>query len=313
MNRILPDKTAAIEKRPLHLAIGMFDGVHLGHRAIINMTVDSARSKLEASGVLTFKPHPSHVLYPNNPTLLLMQSEQKVSMLQSIGINFVIEQDFTKEFSTIAAEKFAGYLKEKFPLLKSIYVGENFRFGKGGKGDIEALIKKTKALGINVFSIQNVKYNGQTISSSQIREDLRTGKIQSVNEMLGYPYFCEGIVVGGLHIGEKLGFPTLNISWSPELPPRYGVYAVQVIPPSNEKKLPAVANYGVKPTVQSNATKAQLEIHLLNPTQAYRKGDLIKVQWHHFIRPEKKFISLQALKTQMEKDKQIARKYLKSS
>ena len=295
--------------KELHLAIGMFDGVHLGHQAVIESAIHSARRGGAISGALTFWPHPSRVLRPDKPTLLIMPPGQKAPHLQSLGIDLVIQIEFTREFSRTPADNFVSLLKTSISNLTALYAGENFRFGKGRAGDISLLIAEAQKLSIHVFSIQRIKHNGEDISSTRIRRDLAEGRITEANALLGYNYFCESKVEPGKGLGQKIGYPTLNLKWSPELQPLYGVYAVQVSSQGMEK-LPGVANYGLRPTVDTDSEPV-LEIHLLddNPPD-FITGDTLCVEWLTFLRPEKKFPTLDDLKAQIALDKeQTARQF----
>lgn len=292
--------------RELHLAIGMFDGVHLGHQAVIESAIHSARRSGAISGALTFWPHPSRILRPDKPTTLIMPPGQKAGNLQSLGIDIVIQIEFTLEFSRTNAEEFVSMLKKSLPKLTAIYVGENFRFGRKRAGDISMLIAEAKKLNIHVFSIQRIKHNGEDISSTRIRADIANGRIAEANALLGYNYFCEGIVKPGKGLGQKIGYPTLNLTWSPELQPLYGVYAVQITVPGEKETMPGVANYGLRPTVGADSEPV-LEIHLLavSPPE-FKTGDTLRVEWLSFLRPEKKFPSIDDLKAQIALDKEQA-------
>ncbi len=284
----------------LHLAIGMFDGVHLGHQAVIEAAVRSAQSG-GVSGVLTFWPHPSRLFNPDKPSPQIMVPEVKNRVLRGLGVQLVIEERFDREFAETEAEDFLPQLKKALPTLESIYIGDNYRFGKGRKGDLALLVSQAKELGIGVYSAPRIKRNGRDISSTRIRKKLGEGNIEGVNALLGYPYFSLGVVESGMGRGSKLGFPTLNLAWSPELRPAYGVYAVEVIAESSAKVSQGVANYGVRPTF-SDQENPLLEIHLFGETDLSR-GNAIKVLWKNFLRAEKRFSDSEALKTQVSEDK----------
>lgn len=294
----------------LHLAIGMFDGVHLGHQAVIDAARQSARRTWGVSGVLTFDPHPSRLFHPEDPTLLLMPVHMKASFLHYQGIDLVINQRFDAAFAAFEAEAFPVMLKEKLPDLASIYIGENFRFGKGRKGDVTELIRVCTQMGIHVFSIERLKQNGEPVSSTRIRNELLAARMENVNRLLGYTYRSEGVVQKGQRLGRKIGFPTLNLLWEPELKPCFGVYAVRAKGPNDDNWLPGVANYGVRPTVmQTRAKQPLLEVHLFDTPQQ-DVGDDLYVEWFHFIRPEHTFATLEELKLQITKDKNRARELL---
>lgn len=292
--------------KELYLAIGMFDGVHLGHKTVIESAVLSAQRSGGISGVLTFDPHPSRLFSPANPTRLIMPIKSKQMLLISLGVDVVICKQFDHAFSSIFAEDFLPELKSALPTLKSIYVGENFRFGKMRAGSVATLIRSGDQLGISVFSAERIKRNGQPISSTRIRKELEAGRIERVNDLLGYNYRSEGKVVRGEKLGRKIGFPTLNVPWSPECQPRYGVYHVRFRSSTETFFRPGVANYGIRPTVDQTHGDPLLEIHALNDTKV-NYGDSIETEWLHFIRPEQKFDSIELLKGQIAKDCEIAR------
>ncbi len=295
----------ALPPRPVHLAIGIFDGVHLGHRSVIESAVHSARRCQGVSAVLTFSPHPSVLFNPANPTRMILDLPAKVARLSSLGLDAVIVQPFTREFAGVAAEAFLPLIKRHIPGLAGIYVGENFRFGRGRQGDVALLIAEGRRHGITVFSAPRVSMDGEPISSTRIRERILAGDMRGAAALLGYIYTAEGTVVHGKHLGRTLGFPTLNLGWSPDLRPLYGVYAVRVNGARSYGWLPAVANYGLRPTVE-DTQEPRLEIHLLVPCP-YGPGDPVCVEWVRFLRPERKFAGLDALTAQIALDVSEAR------
>jgi riboflavin kinase/FMN adenylyltransferase len=226
--RVARDPTIINQRQPLHLAIGMFDGVHLGHRAVIESAVHAAKARGGHSAVLTFDPHPSRIIRPENPTLLLQTPQQKEACIEKLGVDLLVWQTFTMDLASVGAEDYVARLKARMPTLESIHVGENFRFGKGRSGDISTLLAKAAQLGIHVISIERVRYDGEPVSSSRIRSIVSEGRIDYAGDLLGYDYCCEGVVEPGAKLGRKLGFPTLNIRWAPPCKPRLGVYLVSV-------------------------------------------------------------------------------------
>jgi len=302
-------ETATLSPKPLHLAIGMFDGVHLGHRAVIDLAVQSARRDGGIAAVLTFWPHPSALFRPDNPTKLMIDTETKVRLLAVAGAEAVILQHFTKELAGIEAEEFLPFLKRHLPKLNTVYVGENWRFGHGRRGDIAMLVAEARKHGLVVMSSARINENGAPISSTRIRTCLEAGEIEEANTLLGYTYFAEGPVQPGKSLGRKIGFPTLNLAWEPELRPRFGVYAVQVTGTKAAGVFPAVANYGLRPTVEQS-TQPRIEVHLLGDCP-FGAGDQIKVKWLRFLRPEKKFASVEQLQAQIAEDRTAAVAYFK--
>lgn len=289
----------------LHLAIGVFDGVHLGHKAVIESAVFSARGSGGVSAVLTFDPHPSRLFRPDMATQLMMDVPSKASMLHQVGVEVVICKEFDREFASIPAGDFLAHLKSALPTLKSIYIGQNFRFGQKRLGDVATLVQSGKALGIDVFSVERIQHNGEPISSTRIRRELEAGAIHSVNDLFGYNYIACGAVVGGAKLGRKIGFPTLNLPWDPECRPCYGVYVVRFREFGHTVWRAGVANYGVRPTVADSVQSPVLEVHALG-TCELGEGVEMEVEWLRFIRPEQKFDSVDALKRQIEKDRETA-------
>ncbi len=298
-------ESAALPAGPLHLAIGMFDGVHLGHRAVIEAAVQSAQRSGGVAAVLTFWPHPSALFRPQQPTRLITPTSQKISLLAGLGVQAVITHPFTAAYSAIEANNFLRHLRQLLPSLAAVYVGENWRFGRGRLGDIALLLAEGRKLGLHVFSAPRVSLDGEPVSSTRIRSWLEAGEIAAANAALGYSYRATGTVIPGKRLGRKLGFPTLNLDWSPELQPRHGVYAVRVSGAKSPDPLPGVANYGLRLTVESSDTPL-LEVHLLGHCP-FDAGDTIAVEWLRFIRPEMKFSGVEALRDQIAKDVAAAR------
>jgi riboflavin kinase/FMN adenylyltransferase len=298
------EQAAELPPKPLHLAIGMFDGIHRGHRAVVDAAVHSARTNGALSGVLTFWPHPSALFRPENPTRLIQPAATKARMLNGLGVDVVITLQFTPELAAVEAEEFLPWLKRRLPRLEAVYVGENFRFGHARRGDVALLIASGRQHGVRVFSAPRVNLDGEPISSTRIRAQLEAGDIEAANALLGYAYFAHGYVTPGKQLGRTIGFPTLNVAWSPELRPRLGVYAVRIRGGESSPWLPAVANYGLRPTVE-NTTEPRLEVHVLGDC-ALGEGDHVKVEWLRFLRPEMKFASVDDLRTQIARDRAAA-------
>lgn len=296
--------------KPLHLAIGVFDGVHLGHLSVIEPAVSSAKDNAGVSAALTFDPHPSRLFKGEAGTDLIMSLKIKTARLHGLGVDIVITKTFDQNFASILADEFLPYLLKQLPTLRAVYVGENFRFGQGRKGDIQILIESGSALGIDVWSIDRIKQNGLPISSTRIREALRAGRVDLVNGLLGYRYASEGVVIKGFQLGTKIGFPTMNLLWSPECKPSYGVYAVRFLIEGSDQWKNGIANFGVRPTVtDGDSVEPLLEVHSLEDCLC-EVGDTIRVEWIAFIRDEKQFDSVEALKDQISQDCQIVKSLL---
>ncbi len=310
---ILPSHYDSLEKvdlppRPLHLAIGMFDGVHLGHQAVIESAVHSARRSGGLAGVLTFWPHPRGFFNPAARIRMLMSPEMKSRVLGRLGVDVVVEQTFSRGFAGIAAEDFLPHLRRRLPDLAGVYVGENWRFGAGRRGDVHLLLADAAKHHVSVLSVPRILWNGEPISSTRIRDSLEAGRLEEANMLLGYSYFAEGEVTPGRQLGRTMGFPTLNLPWEPELKPRYGVYAVRVADEAGGgPALPAVANYGLRPTV-GKADAPLLEAHLLGPCP-FGTGSRVTVDWLKFLRPEQKFDDVEELRRQIARDRADAEAY----
>lgn len=296
----------------LHLAIGMFDGLHLGHKTVIEPAVLSAQRSGGVSGVLTFDPHPSQLFNPEAPTRLIMPIESKKALLTELGVDIVICKQFDHEFASITAEDFLSVLQTTLPSLKSVYVGENFRFGRKRAGSVATLIESGNRLGIDIFSSERIKHNGEPISSTRIRKELEAGRIEIANELLGYNYRFKGIVTEGKKLGRTIGFPTLNIPWAPDCRPRFGVYYVRFRNVKEARWAPGVANFGIRPTVNQSDQDPLLEIHALEGTSLVSE-DAVEVEWLQFIRPEQKFDSIDLLKNQIFRDCENIRKLYDSN
>ncbi len=302
---------AVLPPRPLHLAIGIFDGVHLGHRAVIESAVQSARRSGGVSAVLTFDPHPSAVLRPAQATKLLMSRAAKARVLGELGVEIVITQPFDETFAALAAEDFLIWLRRYAPRLAGIYVGENWRFGRGRAGDVAMLVAEGRRHGVHVFSAPRVNLDGEAISSSRIRTLLEAGQVSAANSLLGYAYVSEGRVAPGKKLGRTISFPTLNLDWTLAFRPRLGVYVVRIGGGKTPTALRGVANFGLRPTVEKT-TEPRLEVHALDECP-YDAGDEIVVEWLEFLRPEMKFGGLGTLRAQIAADREAAIAYFRSS
>ncbi|MDR1817525.1 MAG: riboflavin biosynthesis protein RibF [Puniceicoccales bacterium] len=315
---------------PTRLAIGIFDGVHLGHREVIAGAVNgSAIGTAGTAGVLTFNPHPSRLFTPETPVPLIFDDAENARRLAATGAAFLVRQPFTRDFAALDASAFLALLKRALPALASIHVGDNFRCGKRRAAGVPELRVAGAAHGIEVVAAAEVRALGERVSSTRIRQLLAAGDIADANTLLGAPYANTGSVVSGRALGRTIGFPTLNLRHEPEQLPRFGVYAVRVtVENSTTDAAPVVfagiANYGLRPTVERDATAGNaaagaaagadaaavrplLEVHLLD-TGTVATGTIpatgarLRVEWLRFIRPERKFPSLDALRAQIATD-----------
>jgi len=294
---------ATLPPRPVHLAIGMFDGVHRGHRSVIGAALAAARKDQGLAGVLTFWPHPARVLRPDQPVPLIHDRTTRRQTLLGLGLDFLVEQAFTPAYAAMPADDFVPWLRRCLPHLAAVYVGENWRYGHNRVGDVTRLQAAGARCGLAVVNTPRLLEGGVPISSSRIRDLIARGAMAEANALLGSPYSSSGAVQPGRRIGREIGFPTLNVSWEPDLRPAFGVYAVSVTA-SDGRVSPGVANYGVRPTVDTTS-RPLLEIHVLGPCDL-GPGSFLTVQWLEFLRPERKFAGVTELRAAIAQDRAAA-------
>ena len=290
--------------QPVYLALGMFDGVHRGHEAVLHQAQQSARENGGIAVAFTFPEHPASYLRPEEKPSLLMNKDEKAKRLLEIGMEGVVLRTFDREFADVQARHFASFLIARVPSLTGLCVGQNFRFGKGRTGNDTALKEYGEEVGLSVDVIKSELFSSLPVSSSRIREALMAGKVSDVNDMLGWKYTISGEVLKGKGMGKEFGFPTINIPWCPEARPAYGVYLGRVKNGSSEETKYAVANYGLRPTVEEGATEPLLEVHVLDPIDEEfgSAGQQLSMTLESFLRPEQKFDSVDKLKSQIEYD-----------
>jgi len=292
---------------PLHLAIGVFDGVHCGHQAVI---AAARRSAAESGGVVvvvTFDPHPIEVLSPRNAPRLLTASAHKLVILErQLGIRHVLVVPFTREFAEQTGEEFVAALIAAAPTdgIARICVGQGWQFGKGRSGDTVLLESLGMRYGFEVSGVETVEVRGMRVSSTRIREAVAAGDFEVAAALLGRVYTVFGTVIKGRQLGRTIGFPTANLTVHSEQLPPTGVYAVRATGSGDSWN--GVANLGYRPTVEGGEVKRLLEVHLFGlESQIY--GEDLEVEFVEFIRPEQKFDGIDALKSQILKDAEAAR------
>lgn len=289
------------------LAIGMFDGLHRGHAAVMEETLFLAKKYDALPCVLTFSPHPSAVIsMPHrNRAEIIYPDEIRAAKFHKSKIEKVFVKNFTKEFAALSPEEFFAFLEKKFPNLKGIVTGANFVFGKGAKGNCETLSKIAKEKNWAYRAAEGVCELGERISSSRLREAIKRGDMPLFEILAGNPYTACGEIADGLKKGRELGFPTLNLPWNPECKPPFGVYAVVL--KKDGRTFEGVANYGVSPTIKAEGSPPLLETHLFERPD-FGSGARVCVFLKKFLREEKKFGGVEELKTQMSSDLLAARK-----
>ena len=288
---------------PCALAIGNFDGLHLGHQALLAKLTQTAKQQQLKSAVMTFEPHPREFFTPDQAPTRLASLREKLERFADAGVEIVYLCRFDKKFAALSSEDFIEKILLQSVNAKTVLVGEDFRFGAGRRGGVEDIANA----GINLISLPQVNLAEadiqQRVSSTRVRNALATGQLEVAKSLLGRAYSISGKVVHGAQLGRKLGFPTANVHMRHERPALTGVYAVKL------DGIEGVANLGVRPTV-SGVPKLLLEVHLFD-----FNGDLydrhVHVEFFQKIRDEMKFDGLPALSAQIAKDVQVARQFFK--
>jgi riboflavin kinase/FMN adenylyltransferase len=307
MKKLIDGIEHLTEKYPYPVvAIGNFDGVHLGHQAIFRMISDRAKKKNGTSVVFTFEPHPLRIIAPERAPQLLTPFKDKITLIENLGVDVIICVNFTKEFANIKAEDFVKNILVPAIRPKEVFIGSNYRFGKGRKGTPELLKELGSQYGFEVTAVNEIKINDAALSSSRIRTLIAKGKIEEASVLLGRHYSAVGIVVEGAKRGKKLlNIPTANIAVFNELLPKDGVYAVSV--ELDGKTYGGAANIGFKPTFEDK--KFSFEVHILDFDKEIL-GKNIRVNFIKRIRDEMKFPDIETLSSQMRKDIENIRKIL---
>ena len=280
------------EKPNLSLALGFFDGVHLGHQTVIKSAVDFARKNGNKSAVITFAEHPCCILRGIQPEYILTKLEREKA-IEALGVDYLYELDFMS-ISNLTADKYLKNVLVKYFSPKSISTGWNHSFGCKKSGNVEFLRENQEKYGYKYFELPPKMLGDEIISSTCIRNYLAQGEIEHTNRMLGREFEISGEVIKGEQIGRTIGFRTANIKYPPELVELpHGVYAVE----TNFGK--GIANYGSRPTV--NGVGTLIEVHIFDFNQDIYKKNM-RVKFHKMLRPEKEFSSLEELKQQIATD-----------
>ena len=290
---------------PLHLSLGVFDGVHVGHQAVIARAVEAARSEGGLAGLLTFDPHPIRVIAPNKaPTNLLETLDHKARVVADLGVELFIPLHFDREFAKMEASEFIAQLT--VAPVRTIAVGEDWRFGHHRSGDVTFLEQEAERRGFKLEAVPPVMHDGERISSTRIRQAIRDGNFEAAEQMLGRPYTVSGIVSEGKKLGRTIGFPTANLATGDVQLPADGVWAVRA-QLADGQELTGVANLGMRPTV--HGTTRILEVHLLDFSRDLY-GVELEIRFHSYLRHELKFASIDALRIQIHRDVEAARELM---
>ena len=289
---------------PLFLAIGVFDGVHRGHQAVISTSARHAHLAEGTSVVVTFDPHPAKVLRPRHAPHLLTATQHKIALIRALGVSHLLIIEFNREFAATSPEDFVQQLVTHSKPLREICVGHEWSFGKDRRGNLDLLKKLGARFDFNVVGIPPVMVHGAVVSSTAIRQAVEAGSLAKAAEMLGREYTILGAVTRGDQLGKKIGFPTANLSAHSEQFPPNGVYLAEAW--FEGVLYHGVVNLGYRPTVTASKSQRLLEIHLLDFERDIYGEDL-EVRFVRYLRPERKFDSVEALARQIDVDVRQAR------
>lgn len=288
-------------QRPMALAIGNFDGMHLGHQTLLARLVEVAMVKNLTPAVMTFEPHPREFFTPLNAPSRLCNLREKLEYFIAAGVEKTFICAFNQRFSAISAQVFMDDILRKQMQVDTILVGEDFRFGAKRMGTVDDF----RLNRFELIDFASVNFANERISSTRVRDALSYGNLQLANELLGRHYSISGKVIHGAKRGRELGFPTANVHIKHERPALTGVYAVKL------DGLNAVANLGVRPTI-TGVPKLSLEVHILDFNEDLY-GRHVHVEFLHKIRDEMKFSGLDALKAQIAHDVVVAREFFSTN
>jgi riboflavin kinase/FMN adenylyltransferase len=287
--------------------IGNFDGVHLGHRRILETVVARARESRRPSVAITFEPHPRSVLRPDRAPRRLQTLHQKEEAIEAIGVENLLVIPFTRDFSLIEPEEFVRSVLGVRLAVSEIYLGSHFAFGRGKRGDITLLKRMGPECDFVASSVEEVFFEGEPVSSTRIRDAIGRGDVLRANAMLGPEYEIDGLVARGDGLGSRLGFPTINLEPENELQPANGVYVTQIQIRSVGGRLDSVTNIGRRPTVYEDYATT-IETHVLD-FSANVYGEKVRLFFFDRLRDERKFPSVTELSEQIGRDIEETRRY----
>jgi riboflavin kinase/FMN adenylyltransferase len=285
--------------RKVCLAIGVFDGVHLGHQQIIRQTIADARAQNALALVMTFDQHPSCIVAPDRVPPLIYSPAQKIRAIESLGADALLVLPFDRPFSQQTGEAFIRRLARDLGKIHSLCVGADFVFGHRRSGNVALLKQLGDELGFKVHGLAAVALDNQTVSSTRIREAIRAGDFDAASQMLGRPYAISGRVVEGNRLGRQLGFPTANLDTTGRVLPANGVYAGGATVKGRFYRV--ALNLGIRPTIATAAPKLHVEAHLLD-FAGNLYGEELEVEMGEKLRDEQKFASPAELREQIARD-----------
>ncbi len=295
--------------QPVSVAIGFFDGVHVGHQRVIQECLRRANSEQGLSVVITFDQHPSTIVAPERVPSLIYPLRKKLRIVEELGVAVTLLYHFDQAFSQQPAETFVENLVRDISGLSCISIGSNFTFGHKRRGNLQLLEELGRKFGVAIQAAAPVLVDGLPVSSTRVRDSIRTGVFASTAQMLGRPYALVGKVTRGDRLGQRLGFPTANLETSGLVLPPDGVYAVSAIIAGSPRT--GVLNIGVRPTLDEPVRKRQVEVHFLD-----FQGDLydvdLEITIRSRLRDERRFATLDELKAQIAKDITATRMLVRS-
>lgn len=295
---------------PVFLAIGVFDGVHLGHQAVISTAARHAETAGGTAVVVTFDPHPAKILRPDESPRLLTATQHKIALIRALGVSHLLVLKFDRELASTAPNEFVRQLVAAARPLREICVGQEWSFGKNRAGNLALLKELGAGLDFNVVGVEPVKTEGTIVSSTAIRKAVEAGDFAAAARMLGREYTILGTVEEGKRLGRSLGFPTANLSAHSEQFPPNGVYAAEGL--LEGTTLRGVVNLGVRPTIESEVPQRVLEFHVFDLDQDLYGKD-IELRFLQYLRSEKKFENLAALREQIARDVKSAQEIFRDA
>ena len=293
---------------PVAVTIGNFDGVHAGHRQLLNEVKRAAVEKGLQPAVLTFDPHPASIVAPQRASRLLTTPAERCSVMAREGIEYVLVLPFTREVANWTPDEFVERVLAKALRARVVVVGDNFRFGHNQAGDVNVLARLGERFGFATRVVAPVRRRGRVVSSSEIRRAVEAGKVMLAGRLLGRPYGAEGVVVPGHGVGSKQAVPTLNLRTHAQVLPLNGVYITRTHDLDSRRLWNSITNLGYRPTFDGR--ELSLETFLLDPLEPPTPSR-IRVEFLRRVREERKFESPEALKAQILRDVGRARTYFR--
>lgn len=288
-----------------YVALGTFDGVHRGHRILINSAIEKAKKNGGISVVYTFLNHPLEIIAPERVPKMINTIDEKLRLLEEMGVDYVVLQTFDEKYAETSKEEFIDKILIEYLGAKEIFVGFNYTFAERGSGNVEYLRSVAPEKGIKLNEIQAVEYKGQILSSTLIRKFILEGKIEEANMFLGRPFFISGEVEHGKKLGRVLGFPTANLKVVNKVYPPFGIFGGTVLIEGEKEKYNAVVNIGKNPTLKPG--ELSVEVHILDFNRdIYGKKIDVSIEKH--LRDEKKFGSMEELRQGIKNDVENWRK-----